>query len=348
MGQRTKIPDQNIYSKIHCSITPFITPVSRLLVSIVTFLIFVMLWSKNPAYAQEIGLKINPPLVQAIIKPDTSITINYTLVNTGDPATVTLSMHTFKQTSPDGTMMLQPKTDDTITFIIADQNFAFGKPLLMEHNSELTIPVRINTSSSTPNQDYYFTLLARTKNPSGRDGETNTLVSVEIGSNLLLTVSQTANLEIKGKIAQFDVKPRFRLSLSGKTYNIIDSLDPVRILLVVSNDGKNRFVPSGSITLVGNFGEVARYPLAQQSVLAHTSRKILTDADKQPDLPDLYSLVLAGLFVGKYQLSTDVTLSQGAGTMFATTSFYAVPFKLILLLTIMVLLAIYIYLKLKN
>ena len=88
--------------------------------------------------------------------------------------------------------------------------------------------------------------------------------------------------------------------------------------------------PEGQIILKGSLGEKATYDIISKNILAESER--LLEATPSADLSsEIYppsSLILSGFFIGKYSLSTQIKFGENSPTIFASTVFYAFPFKI--------------------
>ncbi|MCR4277094.1 MAG: hypothetical protein NUV87_03110, partial [Candidatus Roizmanbacteria bacterium] len=194
-------------------------------------------------------------------------------------------------------------------------------------NDSQQILLRIRIPENITDGDYYYSLLAETIPPTSTEGIGSARAKATIGSNILVTISNSGNVDIKPKIVLFSIKDGFML---GKNIRIFDSSDKIPVFLRVANKGKNMMKPEGQISLKGNFGETAKYDIISKNILAESER--LLEATPSADLSsEIYppsSLILSGFFIGKYSLSTQIKFGENSPTIFASTVFYAFPFKI--------------------
>ena len=164
--------------------------------------------------------------------------------------------------------------------------------------------------------------MAETKALPHQDGTSAPRAKATIGSNILITVTKTGDVDIKGKIALFDILK--------KGLKIFDSNQKTPIVLIVENKGKNLIKPQGKIVLRGNFGEQAKYKIIPRNILSESQRLIEASPSALVYNQQPASLVLSGFFIGRYTLSTTVSFGNGTPNLYATTSFIAIPYKLTL------------------
>jgi len=173
-------------------------------------------------------------------------------------------------------------------------------------------------------------LLVQSNPPTLKDGIVASGAKATIGSNILITVTDSGIVDISPKVAIFDVIDSHRLNLLGRTMNIFDSFDPVPVVLILENRGKNYIKPEGEITLKGAFGATSNYELLPFNIISRSQRLIeatpsasLITKEGRP-----VSLTVSGFFVGHYHLSTNISFGENSPTVFASTSFISFPFKL--------------------
>ncbi len=289
-------------------------------------------------HAQQITLSISPPIIQTIIKPGKSILIAYTLKNLGDPAVLKSFVRSFTPKNNLGQIDIQDDLNGPVRFSLDNSVIKLDEPYFLKNGETQQLLLRIRIPDGAPEGDYYYTLLSQTQEPPSSDGSTASQARATIGSNILITITSTGNLELKGGIAQFDILSRFKLNLFGKKINVIDSSDYVPVVFVVNNTGNNSFQPQGQISLTGNFGEKANYDILPQNILAHSQRllqaapsaDINCDGSKKSACQTVNSLVLNGFFIGRYRLNTDLIFGENTPQLSATTTFIALPLKIFL------------------
>ena len=301
---------------------------------LVLFLIFFTL-IKN-VNAQQFGLSISPPHLEVIIKPDKSILIAYKIQNFGDPVVLKANVYSFIPKDNYGNITIKNELEGPVRFSLDNSNITLDQPFFLNSKDEQQLLLRIRLPEGAYEGDYYYTFLAETVPNPGISGVTGSQAKGRIGSNILITVTETGRIDLKGKIVIFDVLPRFNLNFLGLKYKIFDSGDPIPIVLILENAGKNMIKPNGDIVLKGNFGEKTVFNIIPQNILAESQRQISAspsatlncDMVKKPFYcKHPSSFAISGFFIGKYSLSTTINFGEGSPNIFSSTAFIAIPIK---------------------
>ena len=141
----------------------------------------------------------------------------------------------------------------------------------------------------------------------------------------MLTVTKSGRVEIKGRIALFQIAPDFTFRMFGREYQVVESGRNIPVDLVVQNLGKNLIKPQGEIILRGPFGQKTSYSLFSQNVLADSSRLLRTLENSES--PVLHTVNMSGYFMGVYALSANVNFGEGTPQLYANTSFIGLPIR---------------------
>jgi len=306
--------------------------------------------------AQQISLGLSPPLLELVIKPGKSVVIGYKLENFSDPVIITTKVLPFKPKDDLGRIEMLEEFEGPIRFALDNSEIDLGQPFFLKTRQSQQLLLRIRVPEKAPEGDYYYSFLCQTQAPPTKEGESSSRINAGIGSNILITVSEAGQTEIKGRISFFDVLSRFQLNLFNNVLNFFESSDKIPIVLIVENRGKNLIKPYGAIELGGNFGEKARYEILPDNILANSQRLLNATASAEIDCPasgnkPFYcrrpaTLLLSGFFVGRYRLSASINFGEGTPNLFASTSFIAVPLKLIIAIVVVFFIGILVIKKL--
>ncbi len=299
-----------------------------LLISGIIFLIFSVLVN-----AQQVGLSINPPLVELISRPGKSVLVAFTVKNfSSDDQFLRVNLKSFIPKGGTGNIQIQENLEGPVLFSLENSLIRFNKPFLLEKGKSEQILLKISIPDKVEEKDYYYTLLIETVD-SGISGDKNSAFSrVRIGANIIITVTDDIFVNYKPKIVFFDVIPAKRIQLFGLNLKIFDIGDPVPVLLKVANIGDNFFKTKGFIELQSMTGEVKKYSLLPQNVLAGSERVIY--ASSEAGLKNIYnkrkvSFVFDSLGIGKYVLRTSVRPEgEGGKELFSSTEFFVFPIKI--------------------
>jgi len=304
----------------------------RFLFFTIIFLIIILLFP-TWAIAQQVSLSLSPPLLELFIKPGKSIMVAYKLDNLGDPAFINLKVLPFEAKDNLGNIRIKPEFEGPVRFSLDNSDLQLEQPFFLKTNGSQQILLRIRIPENIVDGDFYYSLLAETAPPTAGEGIGSARAKATIGSNILVTISNSGNIDIKPRVVLFSTRG-----------GVFDSFDKIPLVFIVENKGKNMIKPEGQITLKGNFGETAKYDIISKNILAESQR--LIEATPSADLSSrIYhpsSLVLSGFFIGKYNLSTQVSFGENSPTIFGATTFYAFPFKIMggVLLAILVIIFI--------
>lgn len=305
-------------------------------------MILVMLMP-SPIEAQKLSFSISPPLVEAVMKPGKSIVIAYTVANLGDPMIVSARVGSFQPQGIYGSINLSDQVEGPARFNLENSKLKLGKQFFLKSKEGQQLLLKIRLPEGTPEGDYYYTFYVQ--NDLGRQDEGTTAAQAQalVGSNILITVTGSGDLEAKGGIGEFSILGG-RLPFLGKDVHIFESTDLIPVQLIIQNAGRNLIKPIGSIHLRGNFGERADFDIIPENILSQSSRLVHAtpsasiDGTSQSAIKNIKnaSLFLSGFFVGKYTLTTDVNFgvesNANSQPESASATFYAVPFKLLIAL----------------
>jgi len=291
------------------------------------------------ALGQGIDLTLTPPLIELTIKPDKTILIAYKLENRGNPSVFSTKILPFKPEGDTGQIRLAKDFSGPIRFNLDNSIIKLGKPFFLKSNQNQQLLLRIRAPYGAPEGDYYYSFLVETIPQPAGAGKIVSRAKATIGANILITVTQTGQLDIKAKITLFQLLDRFKINFFGRTLHFFDSNDPVPLVFNVANLGNNLLKPQGKIRLQGVLGTTAQYQITPRNILAHSQRRLTATPSGALNCPlckTRPTLVLNGFFLGRYHLSTDVNFGAGSPQLSAATSFIALPFKFIFILIIIV------------
>ncbi len=279
----------------------------------------------NKVNAQQVSLSISPPILEMFIKPGKSIMVAYNLKNYGDPTFINLKILPFEAKDSLGNIRIKKEFEGPVRFDLDNSELKLDQPFFLKTNDTQQILLRIRIPENITDGDFYYSLLAEATPPAASEGIGSARTKATIGSNILITISNSGDVDIKPKIALFSIQGGFALN---KEVKVFDSLDKIPIILTVVNKGKNMIKPKGQINLNGNFGETAKYDITSKNILAGSERLMEASPSAQIGNTNKSTLVLSGFFIGKYNLSTQITFGENSPTIFGSTAFYAFPFRI--------------------
>ncbi|PIY72354.1 hypothetical protein COY87_01395 [Candidatus Roizmanbacteria bacterium CG_4_10_14_0_8_um_filter_33_9] len=308
--------------------------------NILTFCFFTILYClfTNLSYAQQITLSLNPPIVETIIKQGKSILVGYTVTNGGDPTTMRFKIRTFSAQGTSGAMNISDELIGPVRFSLDNADLQLEEPFLLRTGAYRQAVVRMRIPEGTPDGDYYYVLLVETETTPGINGSSGSISKASVGSPLLITVTQSGKVQIKGNIESLRISPRYTFTLFNVPYQIVDSSDMVPVFLTLRNDGNNVFKPEGTISIKGGFGETMTRSLIAQNILSNSSRIVSCSPD----------CIFSGFFWGRYEVVASVRFNDKQSPLTISTIFIGIPFKYIFGIFITIVITMSIFIKRKR
>ena len=258
--------------------------------AILLFSVLFCVWltTAMPASAQSLSLSLWPPLLEVMIQPGRSVTQVYKLTNASDhELQITPQIFSFKPQGENGEIQIkfsekkieevrgglkEDKGDTSEKFFSFESGEQFNQPFYLPIGKEREITLKISPPKDTPENDYYYTLLFSTATPTTDQDKNSSSSTAQIGTNILITVSQNGAPNFLARILEFSCP------------KIIDSFSPVNFTVRLENWGNAFWKPFGKISLTGILKQKEEIELWPQNVLAQSSRK-LDVPEFRPGLP---------------------------------------------------------------
>lgn len=287
----------------------------------------------NKIEAQSLGLSIYPPLLEVMIKPGKTITQVYQLNNQGESDLVmTSKILVFEPTDELGNVRI--KTDSPLVmndwFSFQNTDLNLGDNFVLKVGQEQQVVLKIKVPENALEDDYYLTLLFESL-PELTLNQGNTQNKIQIGANLLLTVSETGEPPRKAEIAEFKIKNAwFQLG----SWQFIDSFFNPLLLLRIKNIGRSLFKPMGTITVSGWTGGKYLLELLPENILTNSTRQSQCfSTDQNQPFPCRFETNWKNKFlIGHYQAKVAFGLDKINEDYQQTLHFFAFPFILLSLL----------------
>jgi len=275
--------------------------------------------------------------LEVMIQPGKSITQVYKLTNGGKTDLVLTSrLVPFEPADEFGNIQLTYKGVsfvDWFSFQNADLNL--GDSFVLKVKEEQQVVLRIKVPEKALEDDYYLTLLFESL-PEFNINQSAAWSKIQIGSNLLLTVSETGEPPRKAEIVEFKIKNAwFKLS----SWQFIDSFANPLFSLRIKNIGRSLFKPMGTIIVSGWTG--GKYPLEllPENILINSIRQsqcFSTDKN-QPSPCQLETNWKSKFLLGPYQARVSFGLDKISEDYQQTIHFFAFPFSLMAGLLLLIL-----------
>lgn len=309
-------------------------------------LLLLLLIATKVTHAETSDLSVSPSVIRLVAKPGSQPELKFTLENKGDPQIIKLRIYEFRPVNASGHIKLSNIYTGPVEFKIEDATLLFKSPFLLKSNYQQVVNIKMSIPEQILEKDYYFTLLAETSPFPAPDGETTVKFSTQLGANILLSISKDGRTEKKASIPLFVVPRNIRLPFF-KNISIYDSFDNVPVILMIKNSGQNVISPDATVALKG-WNIKRTYTLDKKNILSSSQRVIFDRKNCSKDCPDSSSILMKGLFIGNYKLTATVSIEGKSSYIYTTTSFLALPIKLIFILVLISLLSFYLSKKLKE
>ncbi len=223
-------------------------------------------------YAQSFSISLNPEKHEIISRPGKTITLPYSLANLGDPQLLTFNVYSLKVVDTFGNSELLPykQGSNTPQFAVINSAMELGKPFLMNGKSTVLFDVEITIPESAENKDYYVTFVAESEGMKSSEGTSSIQIDGGIGSHILLTVTDSGQINQTAQIAQFEIPNEPSITIRGEKYSLIDSYNPIPFILTIVNTGNNYIKTTGII----QSGSELPLKLPETIILSNSQREI--------------------------------------------------------------------------
>ena len=318
--------------------------------------------SAPKAHAQGVSLGIAPPIIQIDALPGASIKAPITLENNAD-TDVTLqillkaftasenqngSVHYFPADSTDA----HPKIFEYIQFAENDHNV---DAVHIAPKEQKTVVMHIGIPKDYPLDDHYFSIIflqeeSRLQEDILKPAKTSSQIPGGIATNVLLSLGPKG--PASGQIVEFSSP-------------FLVENGPVPFTLRLKNTSDHYITPHGEIMIQNMFGQtIGRVDLLPVNVLSDTTRAI-ADLLMSPDATPTAKGQIRPQFsrpqtrfeaavwpeqflLGAYTAKLSIALSDEGPVFRRTIYFFALPLYLLIILGVTMLIAIFIYLRVKE
>lgn len=221
--------------------------------------------------AQDISLSISPPLLEIMIQPGKEVDQTVSFFNSGSDALIKAKMVYFRPSDIYGNIQL---TDDSAPdWIVYDK-----EETLVKKDSRVDYQIKFKPTNDESERDHFLTIIFETKPPNDILGQNSTRLTSQIGSNILLTVSNDGNPKKSAEIIEFSAP------------KIVDSFfSNIRYKVVISNTGNSYWKPIGKISTQNE-----QLTLAPQNILSANTREIFCLNSEELIECSLNKKILAG------------------------------------------------------
>lgn len=289
--------------------------------------------------AQTLSLGIYPPLLEVKMKPGKIVTQAYRLKNQGDDTWVQATLLPFEPKDQKGHVKLPLNLSansyeypQLTWFSFQNNNIKLPGRFFLPAGKSQQLVLKIKVPESAKQKDYYQALVLKSDSPIAL-GESTTVQAGIITSNVLLTVSNTANPPKNGRInikmtnpvchsfTKFTQLFNLKVALPNRLCNlkIVDSLDKMEFKIKAVNTGDFSWKTDGKFSFLKKDRIVKTQDLEPLNVLAHSSREQTVRFYKH------------GWLMGKYTAQVEAKIDENNKVSDSLTIF-ALPYRIVLLI----------------
>lgn len=275
------------------------------------FVLLITFVSPHVARAQSgQGLEISPPLIELKTDPGKTVTSTIRVRNvTQDTLVIKSQINDFVANGEDGKPKLLLDTDEESPYSI--KSWIVSVPTITLKKGEqkpIKVTLRVPDNASPGG---HFGVIRFTGTPPELE-DTGVSLSASVGTLMLVNVSgnTTENAEVT----------ELSTAQNGKKRSLFE-YGPITIIERINNTGNVFFKPSGSVRVSNMFGrEVKTYPLNENggNVLPGSTRRFEQELSNK-------------LLFGRYSVQADIVYGENNSILTESTSFWVIPYKLILI-----------------
>lgn len=273
----------------------------------------------RPAFAESTAgsgqaLEIAPPLLNVSANPGSTVKTKLSLRDVSAiPLTVSNEINDFVANGEDGAPKILTDAKQESPYSL--KNWIKPIPRLsLTPRQIVEVPVTVSVPANASPGGYYavvrFTAQATDPEKSGVS------LSASLGALVFLKVNGDAKEQLE--VAEFATQQ------DGKTNWLFESA-PVGFLERLKNTGTIHLQPKGRVTVKDSFGKIVatvNVNLSGENVLPDQTRRFTSKLDS--------SVIGNRILFGHYTAELSVTYGSKGQTLTSTTSFWVIPYKLIL------------------
>jgi len=261
------------------------------------------------------NLSLTPPQIEFILKPGVTLTQAYQITNESDQKiTLNTQILPFLPSGNDGSITYNNLiSNPNITFSLNNADLKLGQPFTLQPQESRQIVLKITASPQTSLADYYTTFFVYQSPDKTANGTTISQTSGQIGSHILLSVSDTENPKAEGLIQKFSLTPKIKDVF----------FTPIKFSGQIQNNSNYFFKTAGKITITKNQQVIKELQLGSQNILANYYRQFSCN-DQQ------ICTLSPPLWPGKYTATLEFNSNLNIPP--STVSFFVFPLSPIILI----------------
>jgi len=211
------------------------------------------------------NLSISPPQIEFILKPGVTLIQAYDVTNNSDQnISVNTKVLPFLPSGDNGSVTYSNLiSNPNINFSLNNSDIQLGQPFTLKANETKQLVLKITANSQTKLSDYYSTFFVYQTNDMSANDSNITQTTGQIGSHVLLSVSDTESPKVEGVIQKFTITPKIKDVF----------FTPINFSGQIQNNSNYFFKTSGKIIIKKGDKVVKELNLDSQNVLANYYRQ---------------------------------------------------------------------------
>lgn len=276
------------------------------------------------------NLSLTPPQIEFVLKPGVSLTQAYQVTNESDQAvTLNTQILPFLPSGNNGGVTYNNLiSNPNITFSLNNADIKLGQPFTLQPQETRQLVLKITSSPQTSLSDYYTTFFVYQSPDKSANATNISQTSGQIGSHILLSVSNNENPKTEGLIQKFSLTPKIKDVF----------FTPIKFSGQIQNNSNYFFKTSGKITISKNEKVIKELNLDSQNILANYYRQF-SCSDQQ------VCTLSPPLWPGKY--TANLEFDPNLNIPSSSVSFLVMPISPVLFLTVIFLLS-FLFSKIKS
>lgn len=212
------------------------------------------------------NLSLSPPQVEYVLKPGVILIQAYNITNNSNQnTTVNTKILPFLPSGDNGSVTYSNLiSNPNIKFSLNNSDIQLGQPFTLKANETKQLVLKITTLSQTKLSDYYSTFFVYQTNEPSDNTSNISQTTGQIGSHILLSVSDTEFPKNESTIQKFSIIPKIKDVF----------LTPINFSGQINNNSNYFFKTSGKITISKNQKIIKEFQLDSQNILANYYRQL--------------------------------------------------------------------------
>ncbi|MEI8068069.1 MAG: hypothetical protein WCG91_03965 [Candidatus Shapirobacteria bacterium] len=262
------------------------------------------------------NLSLSPEQIEYVLKPGITITQAYEVTNNSDNAiTISTEVLAWQPSGNNGNISYQDVVaSPNIIFSLNNADIKLGQTFSLAPKAKQQLVLKVSSAQETSLEDYYYTFFVTQQSQNTNSNNAiGSQATGKIGSNILLTVSNSENTSIQAQINKFTVSPKIKDVF----------FTPLTFKAEIKNNSQNFFKTKGTIIINKNDLKIKELELNDNNVLANYSRNITC---KDQDT----CTIQAPFWPGRY--TATLKLDESINAPSANISFFVFPFSIVAIL----------------